>query len=293
MIKRTKGEKIFNALNLVLLGIIGVLCLYPMLYVLFASLSESNKLMAHEGLLLKPIGFTIASYKKVISNQMIGIGYKNTLFVLVVGVGVNMVFTTLGAYFLSRKDVLFKNIIMGIIIFTMYFSGGLIPTYMVVRSIGLDNSLFALILPVAVSTYNMIIMRSGFAAVPESMHEAATVDGANELTILFRVYLPLIKATFAVIVLYYAVTNWNSWFSAAIYLKDREKFPLQLVLREILISNDVNAMNDASGSAADTESVAMSIKYATIMVATLPILVVYPFLQKYFVGGVMIGSVKG
>lgn len=291
--KKTNGERIFNIFNVIILGTIGLVCLYPMLYVLFASLSDSSQLMAHDGILLKPIGFTIASYKKVLSNSMVFIGYRNTLFVLIVGVTINMVLTTLGAYFLSRKDVLFRNVIMGIMIFTMYFSGGLIPTYMVVKSIGLDNSLWALILPVAVSTYNLIIMRTGFASVPESLHEAAVVDGANELTILVRVYMPLVKATFAVIVLYYAVTNWNSWFSAAIYLNDRNKFPIQLVLREILISNDVNSMNDAAGSAKDAESVAMSIKYATIMVATLPILAVYPFVQKYFVGGIMIGSVKG
>lgn len=293
MIKRTKGECIFNIFNWVLLGIIGLVCLYPMIYVLFASLSDSNLLMAHEGLLLKPLGFSFSSYKKVIENPMILLGYKNTLFILVVGLIVNMTLTTLAAYFLSRKNVLFKNPIMALILFTMYFSGGLIPTYMIVRSLGLDDTLWSLILPGAVSTYNIIIMRTGFVAVPESLHEAATIDGANEASILVRIYLPLVKATMAVIVLYYAVGHWNSWFNAAIYLNTRDKFPLQLVLREILISNDVSSMNNAAGSASDSESVAMSIRYATIMVATLPILVVYPFLQKYFVGGVMIGSVKG
>ncbi len=293
MIKKTKGEYLFGIFNLILLGIIGIVCLYPMIYVLFASVSDSNLLMAHEGLLLKPLGFNFASYKKVIDNPMILVGYKNTLIVLIGGLAVNMILTTLGAYFLSRKNVLFKNAIMGAILFTMYFSGGLIPTYMVVRSVGLDDTLWALILPTAVSTYNMIIMRTGFVGIPESLHEAATIDGANELSILVRIYLPLAKATMAVIVLYYAVTHWNSWFNAAIYLNSRDKFPLQLVLREILISNDLNAMNDGATSASDVESIAMSIKYATIMVATLPILAVYPFLQKYFVGGIMIGSVKG
>lgn len=291
-IKKTKGEQTFSVFNWILLGVIGMVCLYPMIYVLFASLSDSNALMAHEGLLLKPLGFNISSYKKVIENPMILIGYKNTLFVLIVGLLVNMVMTTLGAYFLARKNVYFKNLIMGLILFTMYFSGGLIPTYMIVKNLGLDDSLLALILPTAVSTYNMIIMRTGFAGIPETLHEAATVDGANELLIMTRIYLPLAKATIAVIVLYYAVTHWNSWFNAAIYLNSREKFPLQLVLREILISNDLNTMSDAT-SASDVESIAMSIKYATIMVATVPILIVYPFVQKYFVGGIMIGSVKG
>ena len=174
MIKKTKGEYAFNIFNLILLGIIGIVCLYPMIYVLFASVSDSNLLMAHEGLLLKPLGFNLSSYKKVIENPMILVGYKNTLLILLGGLTVNMVMTILGAYFLSRKNVYFKNIIMALILFTMYFSGGLIPTYMVVRSVGLDDTLWALILPTAVSTYNMIIMRTGFAAVPETLHEAAT-----------------------------------------------------------------------------------------------------------------------
>lgn len=292
MLKRTKGEIIFNIFNWIFLGIVAFMCLYPMIYVLFASLSNSNLLMAHEGLLLKPLGFTLSAYKSVVHNSMIYTGYCNTLFILIVGVSVNMIMTILGAYFLSRKNVYFKNIIMGIIMFTMYFSGGMIPTYMTVKSLGLDNSLWALILPGAVSTYNMIIMRTGFAGIPESLHEAAEIDGANELYILFKIYIHLAKATIAVMLLYYAVSHWNSWFGAAIYLSDRSKYPLQLVMREILIANDVNSMSGTTSSA-DTEMIAMSIKYAAIIVATLPILVIYPFLQKYFVGGVMIGSVKG
>ena len=290
--KKSKGEIIFGVFNHILLGLIALTCLYPMIYVLFASLSDSNMLMAHEGLLLKPLGFTVSAYKSVVNNNMIHSGYRNTLFVLTVGVSVNMIMTVLGAYFLSRKNVYFKNVIMGMILFTMYFGGGLVPTYMTVRALGMEDSLWSLILPGAVSTYNLIIMRTGFAAVPESLHEAAEIDGANELCILVRIYLSLVKSTMAVILLYYAVTHWNSWFNAAIYLSDRSKYPLQLVMREILISNDVNSMSGAS-SAADTEMIAMSIKYASIIVATLPILAIYPFLQKYFVGGVMIGSVKG
>ena len=289
--KKNKGDISFDILNYIFLGLVGFICLYPMLYVLFASLSDSNLLMAHEGVLLKPLGFNIGAYQKVIENPTVYVGYRNTLFVMVVGLLVNMALTSLGAYFLSRKRVYFKNLIMGFILFTMYFNGGLIPTYMVVKSVGLDNSLWALILPTAVSTYNLIIMRTGFAAIPESLHEAAIIDGANEFQIMVRIYIPLVKATLAVIVLYYAVAHWNSWFQAAIYLSDRDKYPLQLVLREILISNDISSMSN-SATSSDSASIAMSIKYATIMVATLPILVIYPFVQKYFVGGVMLGSVK-
>lgn len=292
MIRKSKGEAAFGIFNRIFLAGIGFICLYPMVYVLFASLSDSNLLMAHEGLLWKPLGFTVNAYKSVMNNSMIYTGYRNTLFVLVVGVSISMLLTVLGAYVLTRKNLYFKNIIMGIILFTMYFSGGMIPIYMIVKSIGLDDSLWALILPSALSTYNLIIMRSGFASIPETLHEAAEIDGANELYILFKIYIHLAKATIAVMILYYAVAYWNSWFNAAIYLMDRNKYPLQLVMREILIANDVNSMSGTTNSA-DTEMIAMSIKYAAIIVATLPILVVYPFLQKYFVGGVMIGSVKG
>lgn len=292
MIKRSKGEVVFNIFNWIILGGFGFVCLYPMIYVLLASLSNSNLLMAHEGLLWKPLDFTLGAYKSVLNNSMIFTGYRNTLFVLIVGVTINILMTVLGAYFLSRKNVYFKNIITGFILFTMYFSGGIIPGYMIVRSLGLENSLWALILPCALNTYNMIIMRTGFSAIPETLHEAAEIDGANELQILFKIYIHLAKATIAVMVLYYAVSHWNSWFNAAIYLSDRSKYPLQLVMREILIINDVNSMSGTTSSA-DTEMIAMSLKYASIIVATLPILVVYPFLQKYFVGGVMIGSIKG
>ena len=181
---------------------------------------------------------------------------------------------------------------MGFIIFTMYFSGGLIPSYLNVKSLGLDNTLWALILPNAMSAYNMIIMRTSFASIPDSLEESAKLDGANHFIIMCRIVIPLSGSIIAVIILYYAVTHWNSWFNAMIYLRDRTKYPLQLVLREILIQNDAGNMLD-DFKALEQGSVAETIKYATIVVGTLPIMAVYPFLQKYFVKGVMIGAVKG
>ena len=203
-----------------------------------------------------------------------------------------MILTALGAFFLTRQNVYFKKHIMLLIIFTMYFSGGMIPTYLTVRSLGLYNTVWAVILPTAVSTYNLIIMRTGFASIPRGLDEAATIDGANQFVIFSRIYIPLSKAILAVIFLYYAVGSWNAWFNASIYLNDREKYPLQLVLREILISNDTGS-RISDGSMSDFEGIGLSIKYAAIMVSTLPILVVYPFIQKYFVKGVLIGSLKG
>lgn len=290
--KKTNGEKAFSVFNVIFLAVISIICLYPMLYVAFASLSSSQMLMRHTGLLLHPMGFNLNAYVKVFQNPMIVKGYANTLIILVLGVSVNMILTALGAFFLTRQNVYFKKHIMLLIIFTMYFSGGMIPTYLTVRSLGLYNTVWAVILPTAVSTYNLIIMRTGFASIPRGLDEAATIDGANQFVIFSRIYIPLSKSILAVIFLYYAVGSWNAWFNASIYLNDREKYPLQLVLREILISNDTGS-RISDGSMSDFEGIGLSIKYAAIMVSTLPILVVYPFIQKYFVKGVLIGSLKG
>lgn len=292
-IKESPSRKAFNVFNIIFMLCMIVITLYPLLYVVFASLSDSNELMKHSGLLLKPVGFSWAAYKAVFQNPNILQGYKNTIIVLISSVAVSMFLTCLAAYVLSRKNVLFNGIITFIIMFTMFFSGGMIPTYLLVNNLGLTNTYWALILPTAISTYNMIIMRTGFAAIPESLEESAKIDGANHFTILFKIVIPLAKPTMAVIVLYYAVACWNSWFNAMIYLqKRRDLQPLQLILRGILIENDTSNMQDGNVGQ-DTESIAESIKYAVIVVATLPILAIYPFLQKYFIKGIMIGAVKG
>lgn len=292
-IKESPSRKAFNVFNIIFMLFMIVITLYPLLYVVFASLSDSNELMKHSGLLLKPVGFSWAAYKAVFKNPNILQGYKNTIIVLISSVAVSMFLTCLAAYVLSRKNVLFNGIITFIIMFTMFFSGGMIPTYLLVNNLGLTNTYWALILPTAISTYNMIIMRTGFAAIPESLEESAKIDGANHFTILFKIVIPLAKPTMAVIVLYYAVACWNSWFNAMIYLqKRRDLQPLQLILRGILIENDTSNMQDGNVGQ-DTESIAESIKYAVIVVATLPILAIYPFLQKYFIKGIMIGAVKG
>jgi len=200
--------------------------------------------------------------------------------------------TSLGAYGLSRKNLYWGKSMMLFIIFTMFFSGGLIPSFLLVKGIGLYNSRFALIFPSAISTMNLIIMRTNFQAIPESLEESARIDGANDLQIMMRVIIPLSGSVMAVMTLFYGVAHWNSWFNAMIYLRDRTSYPLQLVLREILISNQTQNMTQDVGDL-DKLSVSETIKYATIMVATVPILLVYPFLQKYFVKGVMIGAVKG
>jgi putative aldouronate transport system permease protein len=263
------------------------------LYVLYASFSLPSRYMSHEGLLFWPLGFSTASYAAVLRNPMISTGYFNTIVIVVLGVFLSTLLTSMGAYFLSRKNIPLKNPVMFFIVFTMFFSGGLIPFYLTVTGMYLDRSLLCLILPVAVNTFNLIIMRTAFLAIPDSMAESAQIDAAGHFTILFRIILPLALPTVAVIVLFYGVGYWNAWFNAMIFLRDRDLYPLQLVLREILIQNDTNSMNAmVSGDQGDPQMVAETIKYSVIIVATVPILALYPFIQRYFVKGVMIGAIK-
>ena len=290
-IKKSKGERAFQVFNYAFLMLIMLVCLYPVWYVAVASFSNSNALTQHSGLLFRPIGFSIDAYKKVFQNPMIGKGYLNTLFILIIGVFLDLVMTSLGAYFLSRKRVMFKKPIMLFIVFTMFFSGGMIPFYINLKELHLTNTLWGLIIPFMITTSNLIILRTSFESIPESLIEAAQIDGAGHIRILTTIVLPLSKAMLAVMVLYYGVSIWNSWFWASAILRNREMYPLQIILREILLSNDTSSMT-AGASATDTEAIGMTIKYATIMVATVPILCVYPFLQKYFTKGTKDGAVK-
>ena len=290
-VKRSKGERIFGVFNYAFLSLIMVICLYPVWYVAVASFSDSNQLMQHSGALLSPLGFRIDAYKKVFQNPMIAKGYMNTLFILVVGVVLDLIMTSLGAYFLSRKNVMFKRGIMMLIVFTMFFSGGMIPFYLNLKDLSLTGSHWGLIIPFMINTYNMIILRTSFESIPDGLIEAAQIDGAGHITVLTKVVLPLSKAILAVMVLYYGVSIWNSWFWASAIIRDREMYPLQVILREILMQNDVSSMTTGS-SAVDTEAIGMTIRYATIIVATVPILCVYPFLQKHFTKGTMVGAVK-
>ena len=290
-VKRSSGEKVFSVINYIVLTLIMLLCFYPVWYVLVASFSDSGLLMQHSGLLFRSLGFHFDAYVKVFQNPMILRGYANTLFILVVGVVFDIIMTSLGAYFLSRKNVMFKKPIMMLIMFTMFFSGGMIPFYLNLKDLHLTRTLWGLIIPFMISTYNMIILRTSFESLPDSLIEAAQIDGASHYRILARIVLPLSKAIIAVMVLYYGVSIWNAWFWASAIIRDREQYPLQVILREILLQNDVGAMS-AGVSVADQEAVGMTIKYATIVVATVPILCVYPFLQRYFTKGVMIGAVK-
>lgn len=289
--KTSLGSKVFDSCNIVFMIILMVAIIIPLWHVLCASFSNPSDYIRHSGLLLKPLNANLDAYKAVISNKNILTGYKNTLFILVIGTSLNLFATLIAAYVLSRKNVLWNNILMIGIVFSMYFNGGMIPFYLVVKSMGLNNSIWSLIIPGAISTYNLIIMRTAMACVPDSLEESAKLDGASHWTILWRIMVPLVKPTIAVLCLYYAVAHWNSWFNAMLFIRDKAEFPLQLILREILIQNDTSAMTAGGGN--DEYLISETIQYATIVVATLPILTIYPFIQRYFVKGVMIGAVKG
>lgn len=279
---------LFDLLNGMILTAIAMVTLYPFLYVVFASFSDPLKLMSNSGLLFAPMGLSLNAYVRVFENPSIYSGYANTIFYVVFGTLVNIVATCMAAYVLSRKQFMLRRFLTVMFIFTMYFSGGLIPTYLLIKDLGLINSRLALILPGAVNTFNLMIMITGFEGVPESLEESARMDGAGDWTILFRIIMPLAKPTIMVMLLYYAVGHWNSWFNAMIYLRDADKMPLQIFLRDILTRSQLGAMTGQ----VDVEDVGLTIKYATIIVSTVPVLCIYPFIQKHFVKGVMIGAVK-
>ncbi|KRE86488.1 sugar ABC transporter permease [Paenibacillus sp. Soil766] len=290
--RRSWGEQLFDLSNSLFLILLSLFTLYPFVYVLFASFSDPTWAMQVRGLIWYPKGLNWEAYRMVFQNPSIITGYTNTLMYVVLGTSLNILMTSFGAYALSRQQLMWKNPVMFLIVFTMFFNGGLIPTYLLINDLGMVDSRLALIIPAAMSAYNLIIMRTAFMGVPVSLEESAKLDGANDFTVLFRVILPLSMPVVAVMILFYGVAHWNSWFSALIYLRTRDLYPLQLILREILITNSTDSMMTNIGGS-DKVPTGETIKYATIIVATAPILFLYPFLQKYFVKGVMIGAIKG
>ena len=292
--KLHKRRSVFPLFNGLLLALVGLLCLYPLLYIVFASLSEPDRIMKHTGLLLGPLGFTFEGYELAFRNPNILTGYMNTIFYVVVGTALSLIVTAAGAFVTSRKDALLARPIMLGGVFTMYFSGGLIPLFLLVNNLGLYNTRTAIILVGLVNTWNLIVMRTSFLGIPDSLEESAKIDGASPMTIFTRIYLPLSKPMLATMTLFYGVGNWNSWFNHMIYLQDRDKFPLQLIMREILIANDMSSMTNMSTVGTYTNDMyQVLVKYAVVVIATLPILCIYPFLQRYFIKGVMVGAIKG
>lgn len=293
LIGRKKSEIITDAIIVILMIALMFITVYPLVYTLFASFSDAKRLMNVTGPLWAPIApYTLQGYELTFSNAKLGSSVINTLWYVGVGTLMGLLITGMAAFVLSRKSFMLRNIIMKFIMFTMFFSGGIIPLFFVVKNIGIYNTRWAFLLPWAMSAYNMIIMRTFFQGIPESLEESALLDGATDLQIFFRIYVPLSTAVIAVITMYYGVAWWNSWYQSLIFQPDSKLWPLQMILREVLISNTKATATDVT-SMAEEAYYRELVKYCTVVVATVPILVIYPFLQRYFVKGVMIGAVKG
>lgn len=293
--KRITQDKVVYFLNYVLLALLVITILYPLIYVISASFSSGDALMSGK-VRLFPVDLTLLSYKTVFEYDAIWIGFVNSIIYTVVGTLVSMVLTLLAAYPLSRSDFMGKKLFSSLFLFTMMFSGGLIPSYMLVKSLGLMNTMWAIILPTSVSAYNVIVARTFFdQTIPKDLLEAAQMDGCSDFRFFSRIVLPLSKPIIAVLCLWIAVALWNGYFNPLLYINDESKYPLQLVLRRILLMSQVNfsSANVDPARVAANRYLSEMLKYATIIISSLPLLCVYPFIQKYFVKGVMIGSVKG
>ena len=287
----TKGERIFQCILVGFMALFALTCLYPLIYVLSMSFSDPVA-VARGDVWLWPVGFSTKAYEMITDSNELWVSYANTLWYTGVGTLVNVVLTLCAAYPLSRKEFFLANPVMMMITFTMFFSGGLVPSFILISKLGLYNTRWALILPGAIGAYYVIIARTFFQSIPDSLTESAKLDGANDIVILQRIIIPLSMPIVAVLTLYYAVSHWNSYFGAMVYIVDKKLQPLQLYLRRLLIENTGEATNSMANGE-EKSLITEQIKYAVIIVSTLPILCVYPFLQKYFVKGMMIGAVKG
>lgn len=287
-----RGERLFNVVVSALAAVIIVIVLYPLLFVISASVSDPARVLGGEVWLL-PKGVTVEAYTDIFHNKEVWLGYRNTIVYTVVGTVINIIMTILAAYPLSRPDLPGRKILMLFITLTMFFSGGLIPTYLLVKDLGMVDTMWSLIIPGAISTYNLIVMRTYFqSSIPWEIQEAAHIDGCSNWRMLLNIIMPLSKPILAVMILFYAVAHWNSFFNALIYMRDESHYPLQLVLREILMFSQ-SAAADGTVGLEDKILLAESIKYAVIIVSSLPVWIMYPFVQRHFVKGVMIGSIKG
>lgn len=290
-IKQTVGERVWNWSIISVMFLVGLVTLYPLIYVFSMSISAQEYVLRQEVWFL-PKGFSLASYKLVFENQQIWTAYRNTLWYTTVGTVVNVLLTLLGAYALSRRQFFARRQLSFLITFTMFFTGGMIPLFILINNIGLYDTRWAMILPTAVGAWYLIIAQSFFASLPESLEESAKLDGANDFVVFLRIALPVSKPIIAVLILYYAVGHWNSYFNAMLYLPSVDLQPLQMYLMKILTQASTELAGNMSAGI-ERDNIVEQLKYATIIVAVLPVLCVYPFLQKYFVKGVMVGAVKG
>ncbi|WP_339296960.1 carbohydrate ABC transporter permease [Paenibacillus sp. FSL R5-0623] len=291
-ISPSRGSRIFDCLNITLLSIFALLTVLPFVYVIAGSFATQKELLLR-GFIVFPTEFSLDAYKYIFSTPALIKSLLVTIFITVFGTLINIFLTCLMAYPLARKDMDFRKPILMLIVFTMLFSGGMIPTFLVVKQLGMINTYWSLLIPGAISAFNLIIIRNFFQQLPESLEESAKIDGCNDLSVFFRIVLPLSMPAIATFSLFYAVGHWNTYFSAVLYINDNTKWPIQVLLRQFVILAS-GGIGDSTAMDADYVSPPeQSIKMAVIVVSTLPILLVYPFLQKHFAKGVLLGSVKG
>ncbi|MEV4627271.1 carbohydrate ABC transporter permease [Micromonospora sp. NPDC049523] len=290
-VRPTRGYRVFQAVNAVILTGVVIVTLYPFVNIVARSLSDEAYLIAGK-VNLVPRGFDLTAYKLVMSDSMFWTNYRNTLVYTVVGTLIAVVLTTCYAYVLSKPQLKGRGALVGIAVFTMFFSGGLIPNYVLITSLGMKNTLWAVVVPNAINVFNLLVMKAFFESLPVELEEAAAVDGLNTYGTLLRIVLPLSKAIIATMVLFYAVSFWNSWFSAFLYMDRLDLFPVTVYLRN-LISGATGAQSAGGVADGDAVQAAATLQAVTIVLTTLPILAVYPFIQRFFVSGVMLGAVKG
>ena len=289
---RSRTDALFDTGVYAIMIAFSAIFLYPVIYAISSSFSGAEALL-HQEVWLWPVDVTLKSYQLVFEHEYVLPSYGNTILYTVLGTTYSVLLTILGAYPLSRSYLPFRDFFMLIIAFTMLFGGGLIPTFLVVRDLKLINTLWALVFPCAVTPFNLILLRTSMQGIPDAIEESAKIDGANDWIILVRIILPMCMASVMTVVLLYFVAKWNDWFNALVYLNDREKYPLQLILRDILVSNDDKTLNQQMLREAKNSVSSLGFKCAIMVISMAPLLVVYPFIQRYFVKGVMIGSIKG
>ena len=293
-IKKQPGEVVFDTANVLFMVLLMAATMYPFVHVLMTSFSEASGLMGYNGFMLLPRGFSAEAYRKVLANPEILRSFVNSVFYVAAGTLLSIVLTLLGGYALSRKDLYWKPLITVFLVIPMYFGGGLIPTYLLINSLGMKNSIWAVIIPGCVGTYNIILARTNFQSIPAELEESAVIDGAPHLVVLFRILVPLSLPIIAVMTLWQAVGIWNSWFGPSIYLTTRrDLWPIQLILREIMISTKESATMMVGVTDISRQYLNETIKNAVAIVSIIPVIAVYPFLQKYFVKGVLVGAIKG
>lgn len=291
--KKSKADKTFDLILILISVCIMIVIAYPLYFVIIASFSQPEAVLGGK-LRFLPIGFNLDSYKMVLSESKVWIGYRNTLLYTILGTAINLVLTTLAAYPLSRKDMPARTFFTFVISFTMLFGGGMIPVYMVVKNLKLTDTIWSMMIPNAIATYNLLVMKNYFqTSIPDELQEAAAIDGCNHFQTLTRVVLPLSTPILAVILLFYAVGHWNAFFNAVLYLRRQELFPLQIILRDILLQNSLEAVGGDMTGMYEKVMRGETMKYALIIVASAPVIILYPFIQKYFVKGIMVGAIKG